>query len=164
MTGLQSHPYRKDHGGFVLAGMFIVLFLYLILILILPFMFGGWALLAAVLIGLAFLAHRHLRHRGPRGKALYNPLPQRSPFGPRRIDDLEKAVAWIFVLTVVVVAMMAIGDALYAYGLRLDSASVPLIGGAFVMVANSILFGLFDSFRWPMNVDYYSTVDTTDDH
>ena len=157
------HP--RHYGNLILVGIVLAVFLYLILVVLLPFVVGPWALLAAALIALPFLFHLHRGHRAIRRTALYKPLPQRSPFGPRRGYYLERAVAALFVVTVVVVLLIVVGNVLWAaYGLRVDTTALAAIGYGLAQAGIWILIGLYDEARWPLNVEYFSEVDTTEDH
>lgn len=141
------------------------MFLYIVLLLLLPFVIGPWAFLAAVVIAAPFLYHVRGTRPSAKRRALYRPLPQRTPFGPRRIDSLERLVAGLFVVTVGVVGVIVLGYFL-SYTPLSDATGVVLAttGYALAQTGVWILVGLYDEARWPMNIEYFSSVDTTDDH
>lgn len=157
------HP--KIYARALAVGIILAVFLYIVLLLLLPFVIGAWAFLAAIVIAIPFLGHLLRVRRSPKRRPLYRPLPQRMPFGPRRIDSLERLVAGTFVVTVGVIGLMALGEFLYAAG-PFDSTGVVLgfIGYAFIQVGIYALIGLHDAARWPMGGEYFSNLDTTDDH
>lgn len=207
-----THRHPKYYARFIVAGISLAVFLYLVLLLVLPFVIGPWALVAAFAIALPFALHLHRGHRFlgisfavvlyvgillaipgalwpvallaglvlavaygvrldrehpvVRRAPLYNPLPERSPFGSRRVDAFERTVTGLFVMTALVIGLIVAGEVLaWVYLQTVDAAALALVGFAFVQVGNAILFGLYDQARLPgLQLDYYSTVDTTDDH
>ncbi len=104
------HP--RYYARLILVAIILEVILYLVLLVLLPLLFGAWAVLAAVIIALPNLLHLHLGRRALRRAALYTPRPQKSPFGPRRGFYLERTVAGLFAVTVLVIGPIAAGDIL----------------------------------------------------
>ncbi len=148
-----------------MVGIILAVFLYLVLLILLPFALGGWAVLAAVVIALPFIGHLLRGRRAVRRTPVYNPRPEKVPFGPRRGYYLERTAAGLFAVTILVIGLIAAGEFLrVAYGFSPDTVVLSAIGYGLVQAGIWILVGLYDAARWPLNVDYYSSVDTTEDH
>ncbi len=74
-------------------------------------------------------------------------------------------MAGLFAVTVLVIGLITAGEMLHvAYGIRVDTVILSAIGYGLAQAGLWIFVGLYDAARWPLNLDYYSGVDTTEDH
>lgn len=167
MTGLRSRLRHHDFGGLLLAGLILAVFLYLIVPLVFPGLFVVWALVGAAFVGLAAMGRPHLRRRNVRRKILYPPRPQKSAFGSRRVDPFEKELACILAATVAGVLLFSFEAGAILYQdlvLWTDYRFFTALGVAVDFLGFCLLLALRDvpGTRWDQ--DYFSQVDTAEDH
>ena len=134
--------HRTWFPAFLLAALILGTFAYLVLVLILPFIFGLWALLIAVFVAAEILYAHHRHRRKPRKKSLivWDP-PVKGPAMGRPWDKLEAWVVgtFLFIVFAVVVWTVGIGVQVTNFGSAVN-LPVYLTGVVLVRLALAMLF------------------------
>ncbi len=161
---------RPWFPAFLLLALILGTFAYLVLIAILPFLFGPWALLLAALIAAEILvAHRRHRRRARTSSRIVWGLPVKGSAVRRPRDQIEAWVVGTFLLIAFAVVVWSVGAWLRAtaFGSTLDLPWY-IVGTVLVRLAIAILFG-FGAWglgaRMGPGVPTQSELfDTTEDH
>ncbi len=167
MTGLPSPRRHRGRDGLVMSGLVLAVFAYLLLPLLFPYLFVPWAMVGAALVGLIVMWRPLLRRRRVRRKVLYPPRPQKPASGYRRIGSFEKELAGILAATAVLALIFLLEAIAVLYnGLVLwtEYGFFTALGAVVNIVGFCLLIALRDVPGTRLDQDYFSQVDTTEDH
>ncbi len=156
--------------AFLVTGLILGTFAYLVLIAILPFLFGPWALVVAGLVGAEILLahHRHLRHARTGTRIVWG-RPAKGSAVRRPRDRTEAYVVGTFLIVVFALVVYSVGTWI-RFTTWAPTVDFPwyVVGLVLTRLGIAILFSLgvwifpFSHMGWlPSESELF---DTTDDH